>query len=112
MKREAKLGMLEGDGAAPSTSVAITPKPYQQAFAGYLSAAAASDEPLSAMAWKRSHPGFDNLPGDIWLHCVVYEAAMERRRLDKYLFERVEAMPDHPLSGNIVVRDVVARRVE
>ena len=73
---------------------------------------AVCDAPVSAMAWKTSHPGFDNLPGDIWLHCVLYEAAMERRRLDNYLFERVEAMPDHPLSGNIVVRDVVARRAE
>jgi hypothetical protein len=112
VKREAKLGVLAEDGAAPSISLAISPKPYQQAFAGFLSTVAASDAPVSAMAWKTSHPGFDNLPGDIWLHCVLYEAAMERRRLDNYLFERVEAMPDHPLSGNIVVRDVVARRAE
>ena len=112
VKREAKLGVLAEDGAAPSASVVISPKPYQQAFAGFLSTVAASDAPVSAMTWKRSHPGFDNLPGDIWLHCVLYEAAMERHRLDKYLFERVEAMPDHPLPGNIVVRDVLERRGE
>lgn len=112
VKREAKLGVLAEDGAAPSASVAITPKPYQQAFAGFLSTVAASDAPVSAMAWKASQAGFDNLPGDIWLHCVLYEAAMDRRRFERFHFERLEAAPDHPLSGNIVVRDVLARRAE
>jgi len=64
------------------------------------------------MDWKSAEAGFDDLPGDIWLHCVLYEAAMERRRLDRFQFERVEATPDHPLSGNIVVWDVLARRAE
>ncbi len=37
---------------------------------------------------------------------------MDRRRLDRFQFERLEAPLDHPLSGNIVVRDVHSRRVE
>ncbi len=112
VKREAKLGMLAEDGAAPSSSLSITPKLYQQAFAGFLTAVSASDAPISAMDWKASQAGFDNLPGDIWLHCVLYEVAMDRRRLERFHFERLEAAPDHPLSGNIVVRDVLARRAE
>ncbi len=112
VKREAKLGVLAEDGAAPSASVVISPKPYQQAFAGFLYAVTASDAPISAMTWKAAQCGFDNLPGDIWLHCVLYEAAMESRRLERFHFERLEAAPDHPLSGNIVVRDVLVWRAE
>jgi hypothetical protein len=112
VKREAKLGVLAEDGAAPSASVAITAKPYQLAFARFLATVAATDGPVSAITWKAAEPEFDHLPGDIWLHCVLYEAAMERRRLDRFRFERVEAAPDHPLSGNIVVRDVQVRRAE
>jgi hypothetical protein len=110
VKREAKLGVLAEDGAAPSASVAVNPKPYQLAFARYLAAVAATDATVSAMVWKAAEPGFDDLPGDIWLHCVLYETGMERRRLGHFHFERIEATPDHPLSGNIVVRDVLARR--
>ena len=112
IKREPKLGTLAEDGAAPSSVVAISPKPYQMAFARFLVAVSGATVPLSAMAWKRAERDFDTLPGDIWLHCVLYESAMERRRLARFCFERVEGTPSHPLSGNIVVRDVLVRRAE
>lgn len=110
IRREPKLGVLVADGAAPTVVVAITPKPYQVAFARFLADVAESETPVSALAWKNSKPDFDSLPGDIWLHCVLYEAALDRRRLKPFRFQRLEAAPEHPLSGNIVVRDVMVCR--
>ena len=51
-----------------------------------------------------------DLPDPIWLHCVLYEATLARRRTGHIRFERVELPPAHALSGNIVVRDVLVRR--
>ncbi|HUV71167.1 MAG TPA: hypothetical protein VMW15_16025 [Terracidiphilus sp.] len=112
VRREPKLGMLTDDGAAPPIIIPIAPKPYQVALDRFLGAVATANAPISAIAWKAAEQEFDALPGDIWLHCVLYEYAMDRRRLARFSFERVEATPDHALSGNIVVRDVLARRVE
>jgi hypothetical protein len=56
------------------------------------------------LAWKRAHPAYADLPDPIWLHCVLYEETLARRRTGHILFERLELPQPHRLSGNIVVR--------
>jgi hypothetical protein len=111
VKRPPKVGNLVPGGAAKDQVVAIQPKPYQLALKRLLAEVPGNGEPLSALAWKRRQREFDALPDEIWLQCILYETTLERQRTAKLRFERRELPPAHPLSGNILVRDVLVRRV-
>jgi hypothetical protein len=111
IQRPPKVGKLkEGTDQEPRTLV-IEPRPYQLALRRLIDEVPADGEPLSALDWKRARAEYADLPDPIWLHCVLYEATLARRRTEQVRFERVELPPGHPLSGNIVVRDVLVRRV-
>jgi hypothetical protein len=111
IKREPKVGTLKPGADQEPQVLVIAPRPYQLALRRLITEVLEGGEPLSALAWKRGHVEYADLPDPIWLHCVLYEATLARRRTGHIHFERVELPPSHPLSGNIVVRDVLVRRV-
>ena len=111
IQRPPKVGTLkEGTDQEPRTLV-IEPRPYQLALRRLIAEVPTDGEPVSALDWKRDRSEYADLPDSIWLHCVLYEATLARRRTERVRFERVELSPSHPLTGNIVVRDVLVRRV-
>ncbi len=110
IKREPKVGTLKPGADQEPRVLVIEPRPYQLALRQLIANVPEDGEPLSALAWKREHAEYADLPDPIWLHCVLYEATLARRRTGHIRFERVELPPAHPLSGNIVVRDVLVRR--
>jgi hypothetical protein len=110
IKRAPKVGtLMPGMDQEPRVLV-IEPRPYQLALRRLISEVTDSGEALSALNWKRAHAEYADLPEPIWLHCVLYEATLARRRTDHIRFERVQLPPTHPLSGNIVVSDVLVSR--
>lgn len=111
VKREPKIGALKDGTDQEPRVLNIAPRPYQLALRRLIDAVPADGEPVSALAWKRASGDYADLPDDIWLHCVLYEATLARRRVDRIRFQRVEQPATHPLSGNIVVGDVLVRRV-
>lgn len=110
IKREPKIGTLKPGADQEPEVLAIEPRPYQLALRRLITEVPEGGEPLSALAWKRGHAEYADLPDPIWLHCVLYEATLARSRTGHIRFERVELPASHPLSGNIVVRDVLVRR--
>jgi hypothetical protein len=89
----------------------IEPRPYQLALRRLIDEVTDGCEALSALVWKQEHAEYADLPDPIWLHCVLYEETLARRRTGHIRFQRVELPASHPLSGNIVVRDVLVSRV-
>lgn len=110
IKREPKVGTLKPGADREPRVLTIEPRPYRLALRRLIAEVPEGGEPLSALAWKRGHGEYADLPDPIWLHCVLYEATLARRRTEHIRFERVELPSLHPLSGNIVVRDVLVRR--
>jgi hypothetical protein len=110
IKREPKVGTLTPKAEEEPEVLVIEPKPYQLALRRLIAEVPESGESLSALEWKRRHAEYAGLPDPIWLHCVLYEAGLARPRTRHFRFERVELPQPHPLSGNIVVRDVLVRR--
>jgi hypothetical protein len=110
VKRQPKVGTLQPGADREPRVLVIEPRPYQLALRRLIANVPEDGEPLSALAWKREHPEYADLPDPIWLHCVLYEATLARRRTGHIRFERVELPPAHPLSGNIIVRDVLVSR--
>lgn len=109
IQRAPKVGTLTPGSDHEARIVELAPRPYQLALRGLIAEVPVDGEPLSALAWKRRHPEFAELPDAIWLQCVLYEAGLARRRTARVRFDRLELPPPHPLSGNIVVRDVLVR---
>ncbi len=110
IKREPKVGTLKPKADQGPEVLVIEPRPYQLALRRLIAEVPESGEPLSALAWKRGHAEYAELPDPIWLHCVLYEASLARPRTGHIRFERIELPQSHPLSGNIVVSDVLVRR--
>jgi hypothetical protein len=111
IKRVPKVGSLTPEADQEPRVLVIEPRPYQLALRRLIGDVKADGEPLSALDWKREHGDeYSDLPDPIWLHCVLYEATLARRRTEQIRFERIELPASHPLSGNIVVRDVLVRR--
>jgi hypothetical protein len=111
IKRVPKVGTLTPKADRESRVLLIEPRPYQLALRRLIDEVPEGRKPLSALSWKQGHSEYAGLPDAIWLHCVLYEATLARRRTGHIRFERVELPASHPLSGNIVVRDVLVRRV-
>jgi hypothetical protein len=111
VQRPPKVGTLKPGADQEPRTLVIEPRPYQLALRRLIDEVSAGGEPVSALDWKRARPEYADLPDPIWLHCVLYEATLARRRTERVRFERVELPPPHALSGNIVVRDVLVRRV-
>ena len=111
VKRTPKVGELKQGTEQESRVLVIEPRPYQIALRRLLDEVPEDGTPVSALDWKRTRGAYAELPDDIWLHCVLYEATLARRRADRIRFERIERPASHPLSGNIVVRDVLVHRV-
>jgi len=111
VKRAPKVGSLIPGGDREAQVVAIQAKPYQLALKRFLGDIPRNGDPLSALTWKRRQTDLQELPDEIWLQCVLYETTLERSRTARLRFERRELPLAHPLSGNIVVRDVLAQRV-
>lgn len=109
IQRAPKVGTLTPGSDREPRILELAPRPYQLALRRLIAEVPADGEPLSALAWKRRHQEFSALPDAIWLQCVLYEAGLARRRTEFIHFERLELPPTHPLSGNIVVRDVLVR---
>ncbi|WP_295452629.1 hypothetical protein [uncultured Thiodictyon sp.] len=110
IKRAPKVGTLTPGAGQEARVLVIEPRPYQLALRRLISEVPAGGEPLSVLNWKREHPEYAALADPIWLHCVLYEATLARRRTERIRFERLELPASHPLSGNIVVHDVLVRR--
>lgn len=110
IKREPKVGILKPGADREPRVLMIEPRPYQLALRRLIAGVPEGGEPLSALGWKREHSEYADLADPIWLHCILYEATLGRRRTNHIRFERVELPASHPLSGNIVVRDVLVRR--
>jgi len=111
IQRPPKVGTLKAGAEQEPRTLVIEPRPHQLALRRLIDEVPGDGEPLSALDWKRARAEYADLPDPIWLHCVLYEATLARRRTERVRFERVELPPVHPLSGNIVVRDVLVRRV-
>lgn len=107
IKRPPKVGTLIPGADAEPRVLMLAPRPYQLALRRLLAAVPPDGAPLSVLDWKREHPEYADLPDAIWLHCVLYEATLARRRTGHIRFERLELPQPYPLSGNIVVRDVL-----
>ena len=111
-QRVPKVGGLRlEDDQAPRVRE-ILPRPYQVALRRLMDAVPVDGQPLSALAWKRAEGEYAELADAIWLHCVLHESALRRRRTAHIRFEPVVLPVSHPLSGNIVVRDVLLNRVQ
>lgn len=110
VKRPPKVGTLTPGSDREPRVLTIPPRPYQLALRRLLAEVPEGGEPLSVLAWKRAHPEYADLPDPIWLHCVLYEETLARRRTGHIRFERLELPQPHSLSGNIVVRDVLVCR--
>lgn len=110
IKRAPKIGTLQPEADQGPDVLVIEPRPDQRALRDLIAEVPESGEPLSALDWKRRHTEYLDLPDPIWLHCVLHEASLARPRSRHFRFERVEQPLPHPLSGNIVVRDVLVRR--
>ncbi len=110
IKRQPKIGTLSPGADLESRVFTLAPRPYQLALRRLLAEVPQDGAPLSVLAWKRGHPEYADLPEPIWLHCVLYEVTLARRRTGHLRFERLELPPPHVLSGNIVVCDVLVRR--
>lgn len=111
IKRAPKVGTLMQAADQDPPLIEIQPRLYQLAIRRLLAEIPNSGEPLSALAWKQAHAEYAALPDPIWLHCVLHEATLARPRTRHLRFERVELPPSHPLSGNIVVSDVLVRHL-
>ena len=107
INRPPKVGTLIPGADEEPRVLTLAPRPYQLALRHLLAAVPPDGAPLSVLDWKRAHPEYADLPDSIWLHCVLYEATLARRRTGHLRFERLEWPPSHPLSGNIRVRDVL-----
>ncbi len=112
VKRAPKVGTLTLGADREPGVLTIPPRPDQLALRRLLAEVPEDGEPLSVLAWKRAHPEYADLPDPLWLHCVLYEETLARRRTGHLRFERLELPPSHPLSGNITVRDVLVRRAD
>lgn len=110
IKREPKIGTLKPGTDQEPEALVIEPRPYQLALRHLIAEVQEGGETLSAVDWKRAHVEYADLPDPIWLLCVLYEETLARRRTEHIRFDRVELPASHPLSGNIVVRDVLVRR--
>jgi hypothetical protein len=110
VKRTPKVGELKQGAEQESRVLVIEPKPYQIALRRLINEIPTDGKPVSALDWKRACGEYAELPDDIWLHCVLYEATLSRRRVGHIRFQRVERPSTHPLSGNIVVADVLVHR--
>lgn len=110
VKRPPKVGTLTPGTDQEARVLVIAPRPYQLALRRLIAEVPEGGEPLSVLAWKRGHGEYAQLPDAIWLQCVLYEAGVARRRTERIRFERLELPLNHPLSGNIVVRDVLVQR--
>ena len=106
IRRRAKVGSLQTGTDEEPGVLAIEPRPVQLALRRLLADVQAGGEPISALKWKHAHREYADLPDAIWLHCVLYEATLGRRRTHKLRFRRIEWPAQHALSGNIVVHDV------
>ncbi len=100
-------GRLAPNTSATPESIEISLGLHQVAFRRYL-AAARTHRALSALAWKRGEADLASIADEIWLHHVLYESSTEHPATDTVRFERLTAPPQSPLSGNIVIYDVVA----
>lgn len=110
VKRTPKVGELKQGTEQESWVLVIEPRPYQVALRRLIEEIPDNGRRMSALDWKRARGEYAALPDDIWLHCVLYEATLARRRADRIRFERVEQPATHPLSGNILVSDVLLQR--
>jgi len=110
IKRVPKVGSLTPKAEKEPRVLVIEPRPYQLALRRLIEKVTNEGEPVSALDWKREHSEHAVLPDPIWLHCVLYEATLARRRTGDIRFERVELPASCPLSGNVVVRDVLVSR--
>lgn len=110
LKSTPKIGELKQGTDQESRVLVVEPRPYQVALRRLIEEIPDDGRPVSALEWKRTRGDYEQLPDDIWLHCVLYESTLARRRADRIRFERVERPSTHPLSGNIVVSDVHLQR--
>jgi hypothetical protein len=108
--RPPKVGTLKVD-EVPQRVFILQPRLYQVALRRLMESLPDTDAPVSALGWKRSHPEYTTLPDSIWLHCVLHESAVIRRRSQHVRFAVIQEPLPHLLAGNIVVRDVVLCRV-
>ena len=99
-------GRLVGNGVSKVVSV-ISQKPAQIAFQRYVDAASASNNPLSALGWKRQQMEFAGLNDKFWLLYVNHFVQMGAKgKLTGFQFKRYEASPRYPRDGNIGFTDV------
>jgi hypothetical protein len=106
VQRAPKVGTLKVDDL-PQHVLILQPRLYQLAMRRLMDSLAVDPEPVSAVAWKRSHPEYATLPESIWLHCVLHESTIVRRRSSRIRFAIIQEPPTHPLAGNIIVSDIV-----
>ncbi len=99
-----KVGMLLPSSEKAPEEAYGNPKPWQSAIQALL--LGVGENPLSALAWKKTRQELDKLGDDIWLLCLLHEESLHRRRSENIRFEPVLA-PSGPLSGMLLVRDIV-----
>lgn len=105
-----KVGELKQGTEQESRVLVIEPRPYQIALRRLIREIPEDGGQLSALAWKHACGEYAQLPDEIWLHCVLYEATLARQRSERVHFKRVEQPSAHALSGNILVSDVFLQR--
>ncbi len=103
------IGTLVPDDASPAV-LTIALRAHQAAFQRFLDAIPASGHPLSSLAWKRAQPEEDGLTETLWLHCVYHETTLARPRISHLQWDIIEHPYPHPLSGNLIVQDILVRR--
>lgn len=106
VQRAPKVGTLKVDDL-PKHVLILRPRLYQVALRRLMDSLLEGVAPVSAVTWKRAHPEYATLPEGIWLHCVLHESAIVRRRSSRVRFVIIQEAPTHPLSGNIIVNDIV-----
>ena len=98
IKRPPRVGALTAGTDQEARVLVIAPRPYQLALRRLIAEVPAGGEPLSVLTWKRGHAEYADLPDTIWLQCVLYEAGLARRRIERIRFERLEL----PLNSSAV----------
>jgi hypothetical protein len=93
IRRPPKVGTLIPGADTEPRVLTLAPRPDQLALRRLLAAVPPDGAPLSVRDWKREHPEYADLPDAIWLHCVLYEATLARRRTGHIRFERLELPP-------------------
>ncbi|MBK1654925.1 hypothetical protein [Allochromatium vinosum] len=112
IQRPPRIGALIAEDTPASTILTIAPRLDQVALRRFIAALPPDGQSVSALAWKRAQRDLLRLDDALWLHGLLHEATLGRRRNARLRFEPLIGAVSHPLSGNIVVHDVQVSRVQ